>query len=371
MFDAVVIGGGVIGLSVAWKLQAGGMQVALIERGRVGQEASAAAGGMLCPVSETHYSERPLLELGLESMRRYPEFVAALEDRTGLQVDYDTTGTLAVALDADEARELRRLLAFQQSLGLPAEWLDADGCHEREPMLSHRAVGAVHAPQDHQIDNRKLVEALHRALTLEGCRILEQTSAVKVVSDGGRVRGVRTPGKLIQAEWVVVSGGAWSSQLGGLPTGSMPTIRPVKGQILALQMDKHDPLTRHTIRGRRAYCVPRRDGRLIVGATSEDRGYDRSLTAGGVYELLRGVYELLPGAYEVELLDMWSGFRPCSVDNLPGIGPTAVDGLIYATGHYRSGILLTPVTAWAIAQTVLQGEFPESIAPFSCERFVE
>lgn len=369
MFDAIVIGGGAIGLSVAWRLLQAGLETAVVERARVGRGASWAAAGMLCPVSEASFTERALLDLGLDSMRRYPEFIAELEGRTGLRADYEPSGALAVALDNDEARELRRLLEFQQALGLDAQWLGRDACQEREPMLSHRVVGGVFAPQDHRIDNRALVEALHRAVTLEGGRVMEQTSVQGLVRDGDAIRGVRTPGALLQTRNVIVAGGAWSSALSGLGDGDLPAIRPIKGQALALRMDPSAPLTRLTIRGRRAYLVPRRDGRLVVGATSEERGFDYELTAGGQYDLLRGAYELLPGTYELGFIEAWAGLRPCSRDNLPIIGPGPARGLFFATGHYRGGILYTPTTAWAIAAMVRGGGVPEVVRPLSFERF--
>jgi glycine oxidase len=369
--DAIVVGGGVIGLAVAWALASEGLEVIVLERGRAGRESSWAAGGMLCPVSEAHFTETELLELTLESMRRYPDFVARLEETSGRSVDYLDVGTLVVALDRDEARNYQRLLRFQQSLGLPAEWLTGDECRELEPMLSPRVVGGIRAAQDHQIDNRKLVEALHRAATRCGVTIREHTPALRVVIDGGRVRGVRTRRGLLQAKWVVLAAGAWSAQLGGLPASAVPPVRPVKGELIVGQMDPTQPLTRHTIRGRRAYLVPRRDGRLLVGASSEERGFDREPTIGATYELLRGVYGLLPGSYELPMKEMVVGFRPASADNLPVLGPGPAEGLIYATGHYRHGILLTPVTAWAISRTILDGALPEAIEPFRAERFWE
>jgi glycine oxidase len=302
-------------------------------------------------------------------MKLYPDFVSDLESDAQMSVDYDDTGTLVVAMDADEVRSLRRLLEFQRELGLPADWLSGDDCRDAEPMLSPRAVGGVRAPQDHRIDNRLLVDALHLAAARRGVRIHAHTEVTEIRFDGGRVCGVSAGSDHFEAGRVIVAAGAWSRQIGGIPEALLPPVRPVRGQMIALLMDQDAPLIRRTIRGRRAYCVPRRDGRLLVGATSEERGFDRQLTAGGIYELLRGVYELLPGSYELPMIDSWAGFRPGSSDNRPILGPTSVEGLLYATGHHRGGILLTPVTAWAMARTVLDGAAPEAIRPFALERF--
>jgi glycine oxidase len=371
MTDAIVIGGGVIGLSIAWRLQQQGRNTLLIERGRLGHSATWAAAGMLTPVSEATWTETELLALGLESLRRYPDFVAEVEEVSGHRVDFDRGGTLMVALDADEARYFQRLLEFQQRLGLGAEWLDTEATLEREPLLSPRVVGSITAPGDYQLDNRKLTEALALCFERAGGRVFEETPVEAIRLDGERVRGVVAAGDTLSSELVVLAAGAWSAQLRGLPEPLLPPVRPVRGQIVHLAMDPTMPLTRHVIRGRRAYCVPRPDGRLLVGATSEERGFDESLTAGGVYELLRGVYELLPGAYEVRLADLCVGLRPGSRDNLPILGPSPIVGLHYATGHYRSGILLTPITAWAISEAIETGTVPEALKPFSIRRFLE
>jgi glycine oxidase len=232
-------------------------------------------------------------------------------------------------------------------------------------------VGAITAPGDYQLDNRKLVEALAICLERAGGRVFEQTPVESIVVESDRVRGVVAGGDTLPAGIVVLAAGAWSGQIGGVPELLLPPVRPVRGQIVHLAMDPEAPLTRHVIRGRRAYCVPRPDGKLLVGATSEERGFDESLTAGGVYDLLRGVYDLMPGAYEVRLAEMCVGLRPGSRDNIPILGSSPIEGLHYATGHYRSGILLTPITAWAISESIESGSVPDAIKPFSIRRFLE
>lgn len=368
MFDAIIVGGGIIGLSVAWNLQREGLQTLVLERGAAGQEASWMAAGMLCPVAEAHFTERELLELSLRSMALYPDFVRDLEAASGLPVEYNTTGTLVVAMDSDEVRVLRRLLEFQQELELPAFWLSGDQCRVREPKLSSRALGGISAPQDHQIDNRRLVPALVKALASIGGRVRERTPVVELLFEKGRVSGVRTPAARLPAKHVIVAAGAWSRQLKGLPDGFVPPVRPVKGQLICLDMNPSEPVIEHTIRGRRAYVVPRRDGQLLVGATSEEKGFDRDPTAGGIYELLRGVCELLPTVADIPVAEFRVGLRPGSHDNLPILGPCDVEGLLFATGHHRGGVLLAPVTAWALARTILDGEPPEAITPFRIGR---
>jgi len=368
MFDAIIVGGGVIGLSVAWDLQRKGLQTLVLERGAAGREASWMAAGMLCPVAEAHFTERELLELSLKSMALYPDYVREIEEASGSSVAYNTTGTLVAAMDSDEVRVLRRLLEFQQELELPAYWLNGDECRTREPNLSPRVLGGISAPQDHQIDNRRLVEALALGLKSIGGRVRERTPVVELLIEGGRVAGVRTPAARLPTKHVIIAAGAWSRQLEGLPDGFVPPVRPVKGQLLCLDMDPSEPVIAHTIRGRRAYVVPRRDGQLLVGATSEEKGFDRDPTAGGIYELLRGVCELIPTVADIPVREFRVGLRPGSHDNLPILGPCDIEGLLFATGHHRGGVLLAPVTAWAIRRTILDGGEPAAISPFRISR---
>ncbi|MCA9563009.1 MAG: glycine oxidase ThiO [Myxococcales bacterium] len=366
--DVVIVGGGVIGATVGWRLQEAGLSTLIVDRDGQIPKASWAAAGMLCPVSEAHFTERELLDLGLQSAKMYPEFAAELEAASGASIDYTSDGTTLVAMDADEVRALRRLFAFQKECGLPVSWESADALHERLPMLSHLAVAGVFAPQDHRVDARKLLDAARSAFVAAGGRWLsDDCNTVRI--HAGRVVGCDIGDHRIDCSTLIVAGGAWSGRLAGLPKELVPPIRPVKGQMLAIGMDPNAPLIDSTIRGRRAYLVPRPGGRLVVGATSEEKGLDDRITAGGMYDLLRGAYELLPGTYELPLLETWCGFRPGTPDNLPILGPCEVEGLVFATGHYRNGILLTPVTASAIARTVLDGAAPEVLAPFSISRF--
>jgi glycine oxidase len=369
MFDVLIVGGGAIGLSIAWSLAGEGLRVQLIERDKVGQGASYAAGGMLCPISEAHTTEETLLALGLESMKRYPAFVEELESIAETTVSYNNSGTLIVGLDRDEMRVVERLYLLQKKWGLPVDRLDGDQCRELCPMLSHRTVGGLFASEDHQIDNRLLCLALAKGLKKRGVVIKEHTPVQNVNISKNRVVSVETPTGTIQTGKVVLAAGAWSRQIKGIPDEALPPVRPVKGQIIHLKMDSANPIIEQTIRSQRGYCIPRKDGRLLIGATSEEQNFDENPTAGGIYELLKAAYEILPGTYELPFIEYCTGFRPGTPDNLPILGPGPIEGLYYATGHYRHGILLTPVTAWAIAKTIVNGQPPKEISRFLFERF--
>lgn len=356
-----------IGRAVAWRCASAGLDVALVSDD-VRRAASWAAAGMLAPVTEVHYGEENLLELGLESSRRYPDFVAELEELTGTDVGYRQSGTILAARDQDDNAALEELYAYQQKLGLEAERLKSKDCRALEPSLSPRVRGGIFVSGDHQIDNRALLEALGEACRRSGATIHdERVSSVSVRKD--RVRATALAGgHEIACDHVVVAAGCWSASLGGLPPGLLP-VRPVKGQLLHLTEANGPPIATHNVRGLDVYLVPRLDGRVVVGATVEEKGFDVSATAGAAYSLLRDAYELVPGIIELELTEVAAGLRPGSPDNAPLIGETDVEGLLAATGHYRNGVLLTPVTADAIAHTLTEGAPPEIAAPFGPRRF--
>lgn len=332
------------------------------------RSASPAAAGMLAPVTEVHFGEEDLLRLNLASVRAYPGFVASLEEASGLDVGFVECGTLVVARDADENLALKELFAFQQRLGLEVRRLDSRSCRELEPALSPRIRGGIDVPGDHQVDNRRLLAALRRACEEAGVRIVEGRAESLLVT-AGRASGVAlTGGEEIEASAVVVAAGAWSSTLTGLG-GASPPVRPVKGQLLHLRWSGDRPPVTRTIRGLDVYVVTRSDGRIVVGATMEERGFDTTVTAGGVYELLRDAHELVPDLVEASFVGAASGLRPATPDNAPLIGETSIPGLILATGHFRNGILLTPVTADAIASLLADGSPPAEVQPFSPRRF--
>jgi glycine oxidase len=348
-FDLVVVGGGVIGLTCAWRAAQRGARVAVVERSQPPAGATRVAAGMLAPVGELAFGEPELLKMTLAAAELYPDFVAELEAASGISTGYRRDGALHVALDRDEAAELRRVHELQRSLDLGAEWLPPRRCRELEPGLTPSFNGGVHAPDEGSLVPRSLVAALLAAVEAEGVELLGGTGVEEVLLDGERIAGVRTEqGEELRAEATVLAAGAWSGQAEWLPEPARPPIRPVKGQILELRSRDGAPPCKRIVASERVYLVPRPDGRLVVGATVEEQGFDTAVTAGGVHELLREAYRLLPEVVEMELVEATAGLRPATPDNLPLVGPSGVAGLLWATGHYRNGILLAPLAAKAI-----------------------
>jgi glycine oxidase len=367
--DAVVVGGGVIGLAIAWRAAQAGMAVTVVDERRPGRGASWAAAGMLAPVTEVHYGERPLLDLNLAAATRWPGFAAEVEAASGRPVGYTPVGTLAVARDADDNAALEDLYQFQLRCGLEVERLRSRECRRLEPGLAPGIRGGVLAAGDHQVDNRALVEALLSACERAGVRMVAGRVA-ELAAEGDRVTGVVLDGgERLAAATVVLAAGCWSGGIGGVAAEALPPVRPVKGQLLYLRGPAAEPLCSRNVRGLEVYVVPRGDGRVVVGATVEEQGFDTRVTAGAVHDLLRAALELLPDVAELELLETVCGLRPGSPDNAPMIGPAGPEGLVVATGHYRNGILLTPVTADAVAELLATGRVPEAIAPFAPGRF--
>jgi len=367
----VVVGGGICGLGIGWYLARAGHPVTVLERGQAGSGATWASAGMLAPRAEAEPSEERLIELLLEGHAMWPAFTAELEAASGVAIDYRDDGIIVVGLDRDDADRLRFQYEFQQRLGLETEWLTGYGAREREPHLARAVTAAILSPRDHQVDNRKVAMALRTALTRAGGNLREHCEVREVLVAGGRVRGVRIDDGELADDTVVIAAGAWSRDLPGLPAAVRPPVRPVKGQTLALQMDRDRPLIRHVVWGPAVYLVPRGDGRLICGATVEEVGFDTSLTAGGLMDVLRNGWEVLPGIYELPLVESWAGLRPTSRDDAPILGESAVPGLLFATGHHRNGILLGPLTAWALSTLITSGEMPASVRPFGPGRFAE
>jgi glycine oxidase len=366
--DAVVVGGGVIGLGIAWRATHAGMTVTVVDE-TPGRGASWAAAGMLAPVTELHYGEDELLALNLASAARWPGFAAEVEEASGQPVGYRPGGTLAVARDADDNAALEDLYRFQLRCGLDVQRLRSRECRQLEPGLHPSIRGGVLAAGDHQVDNRALVLALLGACERAGVRMLAGRVAELATQDD-RVTGVvLAGGEARSAGTVVLAAGCWSGGLGGLAAEALPPVRPVKGQLLYLRGPADQPLCSGNVRGLEVYVVPRGDGRVVVGATVEEQGFDTRVTAGSVHDLLRAAMELLPDAGELELLETVVGLRPGSPDNAPMLGPAGPEGLVVATGHYRNGILLTPVTADAVAELLATGQVPELIAPFGPGRF--
>ncbi|MEU4467966.1 glycine oxidase ThiO [Streptomyces sp. NPDC024017] len=371
--DVLVIGGGIIGLVTAWRAAQRGFATAVVDP-EPGGGAAQVAAGMLAAVTELHYGEQTLLGLNLASARRYPDFAAELTELTGQDLGYRRCGTLAVALDADDRAHLRELHALQQQSGLESQWLSGRECRRLEPMLAPGVRGGLRVDGDHQIDPRRLAGALVAACERAGV-VFHRAWAERLTVVRDRAAGVvLADGTEAAAGQVVLAGGSLSGRLAGVPEDVLPPVRPVKGQVLRLTMpQRHGPFLSRTVRavvrGSHVYLVPRASGELVIGATSEELGWDTTVTAGGVYELLRDAHELVPGITELPLTETRAGLRPGSPDNAPLLGPTGLDGLLLATGHYRNGVLLTPVTGDAMAHVLATGELPEEARPFSPKRF--
>lgn len=324
---------------------------------------------MLAPVTEVHYGEESLLRLNIDSARRFPAFVGELEAHTGVEVRYRRCGTLTVARDADDNAALADVFSFQQKLGLEVERLRAREARELEPGLSGSIRGAILAPNDHQVDPPELLAALRIACVDAGVELRDQV-VTEIVSEAGRVVGVRaSDGAEVRADMTVVAGGAASGSLAGLPPRDLPPVRPVKGQVVHLAARGMFGVADRNIRGLDVYIVSRTNGRVVIGATVEEVGADRTVTAGGVHDLLRFAYELVPGITELRFVRAMAGLRPGTPDNAPLLGPSRLPGLVLATGHYRNGVLLAPVTADLISELLATGSVPDALAPFSPQRF--
>src|SRR5215468_3209151 len=367
--NVVIVGAGVIGLGIAWRLAQRGATVTVFDKGAAGAGASHAAAGTLAANVEAEPGEEALVMLGRRAQAAWPQFAAEVEEASGIAVDLQREGTLVVAPTADDAARLRHQLEFQQGLGLPVEWMSGRDARRREPHLGQMA-GAVFSPQDHQVDNRKLAAALRAAAEAAGALIREYTAVQDVLATHDRVMGIRlADGTDVTADAVVIAAGAWSRAIGGIAPPLRPPVRPIKGQMLALQMDASAPLIRHVVWAPNVYLVPRLDGRLLVGATVEEKGFDTTLTAGGVLALLEAAWRAVPAIEELPLGEMWVGHRPGSRDDAPILGAGPVEGLFYATGHHRNGILLAPVTASAMARLIVDHEVDAAIRPFGMARF--
>jgi glycine oxidase len=369
--DIVIVGAGAIGLGIGWRLAQRGASVTLFDQGEAGRGASHAAAGMLAACAEAEPGEEALVALGRASQARWPAFAAELQEVSGVDVELRREGTLVLALTSDDHARLSHHLAFQRKLGLPLEWISAGDTRRREPHLAAKLAGAIWSPEDHQVDNRKLVAALRIAAAAAGAVIREHCAVELIATEAGRATGVvLRDGTAVSASTVVLAAGAWSRGIAGLEPALRPPVRPVKGQMIALRMEPSMPLINHVVWAPNIYLVPRRDGRLLVGATVEEKGFDATLTAGGVLSLLEAAWRAVPAIEELPIEEMWVAHRPGSRDDAPILGRALIGGLVYATGHHRNGILLAPVTADAIARLVLDGVVEPAIENFGMERFV-
>jgi glycine oxidase len=366
--DVAIIGGGLIGLSIAWRLARAGRTVTVLERETIGAGASLAATGMLAPAAEHEPGSDPLLPLALASLRLWPGFRDALEAESGRAIDYRPDGTLVLAVGRDEVERLRFRYDLQRRSGLDAAWLPGSEVRRLEPGLRPSVTAGIHCPLDHQVDPRLVMDALTEACRRAGVVLAERTPVTGLDWAGGRVVGVAAGSRGVAAATVVLASGAWSGEGGLLPDALAVPVRPLKGQSLALRTTARTGTLRRMVWTEQVHMAPKSDGQLIVGATVEDCGFRPGVTAGGLYALLEGARRVLPGIEEMEVASVWSGYRPTSDDDAPIID-TLAPGLVAATGHHRNGYLLAPVTADAVAELVTDGALPEVARPFTRARF--
>ena len=350
--ETLIIGGGVIGLSIARELKRRGVhKVTILERGRVGREASWAAAGILAPQVEAD-ADDDFFRLCFESNRMYPDLAGELFDETGIDIELSRHGTLYLAFDAEDEKEFDHRFAWQTAAGLNVERLDRSQVKALEPDVSDSVLAGLYFPDDGQVENRKLVTALAASAKRSGVDIREDVTVKSVLSDQGKIVGVETMQGIVPSDHVIITTGAWAShiELGGavLPV----EVKPIRGQMICYR--PHEVTVGHVVYSRRGYLVPRADGRLLAGATADDVGFDSGVTAEGLRTLRDVAVEIAPGLHSCEVADHWAGLRPYSVGGSPFIGQVKdVKGLFAAIGHFRNGILLTPITARIIADAVL------------------
>jgi glycine oxidase len=363
--DVAVIGGGIMGCAVALRLCQRGLGVTVIERGIPGAEASSAAAGILGPQMEAE-GPGPLLELGLKSRALYPALAAELRDLTGIDVGYDRSGVLAVAFDEAGEAALSARRAWQLARGLRVDSLSGEAARAREPALGPAVRAALAFNDDAQVVARELARAFSQAAAGAGARFLTGRYVRRVLIDNGAVTGLELDGDVLPAATVVVAAGSWSGLVEG--AGVPPAIvRPARGQLVSIET--RPPLFRHVVSAPGGYLVPRRDGTVLAGSTVEMAGFRKEVTVGGLAAILTLARTVIPALADAPVTGSWSNFRPFTEDHLPVMGATAVRGLVLATGHFRNGILLAPITAQAIAELIATGKAPIDLAPFAIDRF--
>jgi len=371
--DVVIVGGGVIGLAVGWQAAAAGLKVVVCDP-TPGRGASWVAAGMLAPVTEARASEAPLVRIGLASLAKWPAFADGLADEAGIDVGLRRDGTLHVALDDDDERAIDELLDVHRSLQLDSEWCSPRQCLELEPLLSSRIRGGLRVGGDWQVDPRAVVAALVEAFARRSGHLQRSWVRRLVTGPKATVTGVELDdGTVMAAGTVVVAAGAHSASLAGLPDDAVPPVRPVKGEILRLRADPSRlPFTRNirgSVRGHSLYLVARLNGEVVVGATVLEAGFDTTVRSGAVHDLLHAAIDLVPAIEELPLVEALAGSRPGTPDNLPVLGPSAAPGLVFATGHYRNGVLLAPFTADAVGAVLSGGALPTEATSLGIERF--
>ncbi len=363
--DVIIIGGGVIGSSIAWRLAQTGLSVTVFERGRVGCEASRAAAGMLSPQGESQ-TPGPFFDLCLRSRAMYRDFADELTEASGIDVEYKDEGTLFVVLEGEDEEERTRWAGWQLEAGLPLEHVSADNIRRSEPAVTESAARAIFLPEEHQVENRRLMDALEVAMKRANVEVIEDAEVAALVTEHGRVTGVVSGGRRFNAGAVVVAAGTWSSQLLE-PLGLSVKVIPARGQMIAVR-GATCPI-KCVVHSSNVYVVPRRNGRILIGATVEYSGFRKAVTVDSVKYLLNAAVKLVPSLSELEIEETWSGLRPDTSDHLPIMGPSGIDNLSLATGHFRNGILLAPVTAELVASAITHSHVSDELKAFGVGRF--
>jgi glycine oxidase len=365
-FDVAIAGGGLIGGAIALELAREGLRVGVFDRAEPGREASWASAGILSPAPENP-GAIPMVPLGKASLALYPEFVAAVEEISGQSAGFRPKGTVEALFSDDAVRQLSTLIALHHGLGLKAEPLRAEDARELEPALSSEVEAAALRPDEASVDNRALTQAVLQAAQSSGAEIFPGHTAEAIWREGGKCAGLQLQSERVSAKWTIVAAGSFSSQIEGVK--AYAPVRPAKGQMVALRAD--GVRIERVLWSERIYLVPRNDGRMLAGATVEYVGFDKHVTAGGVEKILAGAIELAPGLGSAQIEETWAGLRPDSPDHLPILGPTDIDGLLVATGHFRSGVLLTPITARLIREWITLQRVSVDWERFNPMRFVE
>jgi glycine oxidase len=365
-YDAVIAGGGVIGASIALELAEAGMKVGLYDAREPGREASWASAGMISPAPE-NAGMIPFMPMSLASVALYPKFIQKVEELTGMDVGYRKDGALDAILDGDAEEELSTIIALQHGVGLRAEAVSAEEARRMEPALTEEIEAAIFRPDEASLDNRVFTHAVLKAAERKGVEIFAGNGAKAIWKEGGRCKGLLLENGRAEAKWTVIAAGCFSARIEGVEPYA--PVFPAKGQMIALRCEAVE--IRRILWLEHTYLVPRNDGRIVAGSTIERVGFDHEVTAGGMKKILSEAMKLAPALDKARIVERWAGLRPDSPDHLPIIGPTDIEGLLIATGHFRSGILLTPVTARLIRDWVIKGTVNVDWERVSPMRFLE
>ncbi len=363
--DVIIVGGGVIGCAIAFELSRRKVPTLVLERDQVGYGASHASAGMVAPLSD-NLGEGPLIDLGIKSFRMYQGFLDEVQEAAGMSVECMHSGIIRTATDDHEVRELQPALGIAKCLGLELELLDGDAARELEPLVGPKVIGATYSPTEPHVNPSRLVEALRRGAVANGASFREQVPATGLVTSGSRVAGVRSANEAFMGDLTVLATGSWACQAGDWLGLDVP-IQPVRGQVI--YVNKLERPLRHSVMHGMTYATPKGDGTTLVGSTLEHAGFDPRVTVSGVASILSGVQELVPSIGATTINHARAGLRPWSRDHLPVLGHApGNENVIIASGHYRSGILLAPVTAGMIADLVMNGPSSVELGPYNASR---